>query len=124
MPILFELLQYNCVAMQAKLALEAIRSKATGAKAESDAPETKWCGWCLKKNAHKLLQSRTLRSATYECAECQKSSVMCSTLDCEGMSRRWVFGMASEDAFDYSESLCLKCQGHLLVGIQFYVWSI
>ena len=104
----------NSATMQAILAL---KSKATGAKAELSATESKWCGWCLQKTEQKLLETRTLRSPTYECLGCQGSTVMCSTLDCEGMSRRWIFG--GEDAIDYHESLCLKCQGFYLAGSHF-----
>ena len=106
--------------MQAKLALEAFKMKATeitGSKVEHSAQGSKWCSWCLKRTEHKILQSTTLLSATtYECKGCQGSSVLCSTLDCEGMSRRWILGIAGEDAFDYHEGACLKCQGNFIAG--------
>ena len=101
--------------MQAMLALESFKNKATGSKVEHSGQGSKWCGWCLKRTEHKILQSTTMRSVTtFECFGCQGSSVLCSTLDCEGMSRRWILGVAGEDAFDYHEGACLKCQGCFL----------
>ena len=97
--------------MQAQLA-----KKVTGAtKANSSAFQGKWCGWCLKRTEQKLVESRTLRATTYECSGCQGSTVTCSTSDCEGMSRRWILGVAGEDAIDYHESTCLNCQGNFLM---------